>query len=83
MEKLAALINKKTKRVSSIIVIANESDVSNFATDEMDAFFIENGISAFLHGKFENGEFTPPEDDYLIEIGLLQPNPVKDDGETL
>ena len=79
MEKLAALVNKESKRVESVIVLSNESDIDHFANDKLDAILVPQSQSAFVYGIYDGEEFFAPEDDYLIQLGLVKPSPVEAD----
>lgn len=73
MEKLAALININTKRVDSIIVVADHKNLQSFSSETHDCVAVEDGQTAFLHGLFDGKDFSAPDNDYLIQLGLLKP----------
>ena len=73
MEKQIALVNKTTNRVENIILVDSFDNAQDWATPTLDAIPVENGKVAYLNGLWNGTEFIEPTNDYLIEIGLLNP----------
>jgi hypothetical protein len=74
MEKHIALVNKNTKRVVNVLIVdsIDKDYIKQFATDELDAVVVKNS-TPYINGLWDGKEFTEPTNDYLIEIGLVNP----------
>jgi hypothetical protein len=81
MEKQIALINKTTKRVENVLVVDSleKSHIAQWATDELDVIAVKDS-TPHINGLWDGKEFSQPTEDYLIEIGLV--NPVVTDDQT-
>ena len=81
MEKHIALINKTTKRVVNVLIVdsIDKDYIKQFATDELDAIAVKDS-TPYINGLWDGKEFSEPTNDYLIEIGLV--NPVVIDDQT-
>jgi hypothetical protein len=81
MEKQIALINKTTKRVENVLVVdsLDKSHIDQWATDELDVIAVKDS-TPYVNGLWDGKEFSQPTEDYLIEIGLV--NPVVTDDQT-
>jgi hypothetical protein len=73
MEKQIALVNKTTNRVENIIVVDSFDNAQDWSTSNLDAIPVENGKVSYVNGLWNGTEFIEPTNDYLIEIGLLNP----------
>ena len=81
MEKQIALVNKTTKRVVNVLIVdsIDKDYIKQFATDELDAIAVKDS-TPHINGLWDGKEFSQPTEDYLIEIGLV--NPVVIDDQT-
>jgi hypothetical protein len=72
MEKQIALVNKSTQRVENLLVVDSleKSHIAAWETDALDVVAVKDSIP-YVHGIWNGTEFTPPDNEYLIEIGLL------------
>jgi len=81
MEKQIALVSKANKRVLNVLVVDNldKDYIAQWATDECDVIAVED-TTPHINGLWDGKKFTEPTNDYLIEIGLV--NPVVTDDQT-
>ena len=75
MENRVALVNKETKRVENIILVASFDDAPNWATDKVDAVPVQDGQVVYINGTYDGEKFEEPTNEYLISIGLLTEEP--------
>ena len=75
MEKQIALVRKSDQRVDGVIVVDSleKSHIEQWATDLLNVVAVKDSIP-YVHGLWDGKEFTPPNNEYLIEIGLVQEN---------
>jgi hypothetical protein len=73
MEKKIALVNKTTNRVENIILVDSFDNAEDWSTSTLDVVPVENEKVPYLNGLWNGTEFIEPTNDYLIEIGLLNP----------
>jgi|LakMenEpi03Aug12_release.lakeMendotaPanAssembly.Ray.scaffolds.fasta_scaffold3301078_1 hypothetical protein len=80
MEKHIALVNKTNQRVTSVLVVdsLDKSHIDQWATDELDVIAVKDS-TPYVNGLWDGEEFTPPDNEYLISIGLVQENPTEGD----
>jgi hypothetical protein len=73
MEKHIALVNKTTKRVVNVLIVDNldKDYIAQFATTECDVIAVKDS-TPYVNGLWDNKEFTPPDNEYLISIGLIK-----------
>jgi len=73
MEKQIALINKLNNRVVNVLIVDNlEKDyIKQFATAECDVVAVGDSIP-YVNGLWDGKKFTPPDNEYLMSIGLVQ-----------
>ena len=76
MEKHIALINKSTDRVENVLVVGSlEPDfIKAWETDQVKVVPVTDSIP-YVYGLWTNLKFEPPTSEYLIEIGMVQPEP--------
>jgi hypothetical protein len=81
MEKQIALVSKATKRVLNVLVVDNldKDYIAQWATDECDVIAVKD-TTPYVNGLWDGKKFSQPTEDYLIEIGLV--NPVETDDQT-
>jgi len=81
MEKQIALVNKTNKRVISVLVVdsLDKSHIDQWATNELDVIAVKD-TTPYINGLWDGKKFSQPTEDYLIEIGLV--NPVVTDDQT-
>ena len=74
MEKQIALVNKTTGRVENVLVVdfLDKEKIKAFETADCDVVAVKDSIP-YLNGLWDGKEFSQPTEDYLIEIGLVQP----------
>jgi hypothetical protein len=74
MEKQIALVNKTTKRIENVLIVdsLDKDKIKAWETDQLEVIPVK-GDSAYLNGLWDGENFIPPTEDYLIEIGLVQP----------
>lgn len=78
MEKQIALVDKITNRVKSILVVDNlENDFIQAWANESTFVVPLIDTVAYVHGIYDGANFTTPEPEYLIQLGVL-----KNDDET-
>jgi hypothetical protein len=72
MEKQIALVNKANQRVISVLVVESldKSHIGQWATDELDVIAVKDS-TPYVNGLWDGKEFTPPDEEYLKEIGLM------------
>jgi hypothetical protein len=72
MEKQIALINKENQRVINVLVVdsLDKFHIDQWATDELDVIAVKDSIP-YVNGLWNGKEFTPPNNEYLKEIGLM------------
>ena len=72
MEKQIALVNKTNQRVINILVVdsLDKSHINQWATNELDVIAVKDSIP-YVNGLWDGKEFVPPDNEYLIEIGLI------------
>ena len=72
MEKQIALVNKTTKRVVNVLIVdtLDKLHIDQWATDELDVVAVKDSIP-YVNGLWDGKEFTPPDNEYLKEIGLM------------
>jgi hypothetical protein len=80
MEKQIALINKTNQRVVSVLVVDSlqKSHIEQWATDAIDVVAVKDSIP-YVNGLWNGEEFSQPDNEYLISIGLVQENPTEGD----
>jgi hypothetical protein len=80
MEKQIALINKTTKRVENVLVVDSleKSHIDQWATNELDVIAVKDS-TPYVNGLWDGKEFSQPDNEYLISIGLVQENPTEGD----
>jgi hypothetical protein len=71
MENRVALVNKETKRVENIILVASFDDAPNWATDKVDAVPVQDGQVVYIYGVYDGEKFEEPTNEYLISIGVV------------
>ena len=73
MEKQIALVNKTNKRVLNVLIVDNldKDYIDQFATDDCDVVAVKDS-TPYVNGLWNGKEFTPPDNKYLISIGLVQ-----------
>ena len=73
MEKQIALVNKENKRVISVLVVdsLDKSHIDQWATNELDVVAVKDS-TPYINGLWDGKEFMPPDNNYLISIGLVQ-----------
>lgn len=73
MEKQIALVNKTNKRVIGVSIVdsLDKSYIQQWATSEIDVVPVKDYIP-YVNGLFDGKEFTPPTEEYLIEMGLIK-----------
>ena len=73
MEKQIALVNKTNTRVLNVLVVDNlgADYIAQFATAECDVVAVKDS-TPYVNGLWDGKQFTPPDNEYLIEIGLVQ-----------
>jgi len=72
MEKQIALINKENIRVVSVLVVdsVERSHIDQWATTELHVIAVKDS-TPYVNGLWDGKEFTPPDNEYLKEIGLI------------
>lgn len=80
MEKQIALVSKTDKRVLNVLVVDNldKDYIAQFATAKCDVVAVKD-TTPHINGLWDGKKFTEPTNDYLIEIGLVNPVEVIDD----
>ena len=80
MEKQIALVSKTNQRVINVLVVDSleKSHIDQWATNELDVVAVKDS-TPYVNGLWDGKEFTPPDNEYLIEIGLVQENPTEGD----
>jgi len=74
MEKQIALIDKATNRVKNVLVVDSlDNDFIQAWANESTLIVPITDSPAFVHGIYDGTTFATPEDEYLLEIGVLQP----------
>lgn len=73
MEKQIALVSKANQRVVSVLIVdsLDKSHIAQWATDELDVVVVKDS-TPYVNGLWDGKEFTPPDNDYLKSIGLVQ-----------
>jgi len=80
MEKQIALVDKTSKRVLNVLVVddLDKDYIAQWATNECDVVAVKD-TTPYVNGLWDGKEFTPPDNEYLISIGLVQENPTEGD----
>jgi hypothetical protein len=80
MEKQIALINKTNQRVINVLVVEtlDKSHIDQWATNELDVIAVKDS-TPYVNGLWDGKEFSQPDNEYLISIGLVQENPTEGD----
>jgi hypothetical protein len=80
MEKQIALVNKTNQRVMNVLIVdsLDKSHIDQWATNELDVIAVKDS-TPYVNGLWDGKEFTPPDNEYLISIGLIQENPTEGD----
>ena len=81
MEKQIALIDKATNRVKNVLVVESlDNDHIQAWANETTLVIPITDSPAYVHGIFDGTTFTAPDNQYLIEIGVLQPTDETQEG---
>ena len=81
MEKQIALIDKANNRVKNVLVVETlDNDFIQAWANETTLVVPITNSPAYVHGIFDGTTFATPDDDYLLEIGVLQPTDQTQEG---
>jgi hypothetical protein len=78
MEKLAALINIETNRVENVIVVSDENHIDSFCNENQKCVEVKQNQYPFRYGIFDGTDFIPPEDEFLLSLGLIESKEIID-----